>query len=129
MPLMDTIENILREYSEALYKIIDSEDVVAIFDTDLNYMAANNAACELLQKKKYELEGKNILELFPSLTASKSHRQMLHALSGEVVIDVITEGTFTREGAKYISSYYPLKKKEIVYAILAITKKLYFPNV
>jgi hypothetical protein len=40
----------------------------------------------------------------------------------------MSEGTFTRSGAKYITSYYPLKKKERVYAILAITKKLYFPE-
>ena len=121
----------LQEHTEAILTITlnNTEDVVVVFDTDLNYLLANTAACKLLAKQKQEIEGKNLLELFPNLTASKSHRYLLQALSGEQVLNAITEGTFTRAGAKYSSSYYPLKIKEKVSAILVITKKLYYPEV
>ena len=124
------IEKILKENSEIIFNVVinNIDDVVAIFDVDLNYLTVNTATCKLLNKQKHELEGKNLLELFPNLTASNSHRELLHAFSGEKVVDVLSEGTFTRAGAKYLTSYYPLKKDGTVYAVLAITKKLYFPE-
>lgn len=120
----------LKKLAEQILGIIldDSEYVIAILDSELNYIFANPATCHLLRKQKHELEGKNMLELFPNLTASKSHRDLLKTLSGETIIDAISEGTFTKAGAKYVSSYYPLKDKGKVVAILVITKKLYFPE-
>jgi PAS domain S-box-containing protein len=122
--------DVLKEHAESLFRILAeaTEDVVAVFDADLNYLIANEAACKLLRVSREELEGNNLLELFPQLTASGSHRALLQAFSGEPVKSIRSEGTFTREGAKYISSYYPLKKGRTVLAVLAITKKLYFPD-
>jgi len=123
-------DDILKEHSEILLKLVieNIDDIVVVFDADLNYLIVNDAACNLLQMQKHKLIGKNLLELFPNLTASNSHRQLLHALSGKTTMDARSEGTFTREGAKYTTSYHPLKNKGMVFAILAITKKIYFPN-
>jgi len=124
-------EKILKAYAELIQKAVSDnrDDIVAVFDTELSYLFANDAACKLLKKENHELVGKNLLELFPNLTASKSHRHLLQALSGEEVRRVRSEGTFTRNGAIYESSYYPLKSKNKVEGILAITKKLYYPEV
>src|ERR1700755_1850709 len=94
---------LLKAHTEQILRtVLDSiEDIVVVFDTDLNYLLANAAACKLLHKQKCEVEGKNMLELFPTLTASKSHRDLLKAVSGEPVTNALSEGTFTREGAKY----------------------------
>jgi PAS domain S-box-containing protein len=122
--------DVLKEYAERIFTILagNMEEVIAVFDTELNYLLANDAACRLLHKTREEIEGKNLLELFPQLTASASHRSLLQALSGEEVRDAHSEGTFTREGAKYLSSYYPLKKNNAVQAVLVVTKKLYYPE-
>jgi PAS domain-containing protein len=104
-----------------------ADDVVAIFDTDLNYIYANEAACKLLSKQRHELEEHNLLQIFPQLTASISHRHLLAAVSGKQVNDAPSEGHITKAGAKFLSNYYPILVKEQVYAVLAVTKKVYFP--
>jgi PAS domain S-box-containing protein len=122
--------NILRAYADLIADAVNSnmESIVAVFDAELNYLFANDAACLLLNKKKQELEGKNLLQLFPSLTASKSHRHLLQALSGQEVRNARSEGTFTQDGAIYESDYFPLKHKNKTEAVLAITKKVYYPE-
>jgi PAS domain S-box-containing protein len=122
-------EQIIRETKKILNLDIESAcDVIAAFDNNLNYIVANPAACELLHKQKHELEGKNLLSLFPSLTASVSHRHLLSALSGKTVLDVISEGNITKEGAKFSTDYYPLFGNKKVYAVLAHTRLVYFPK-
>ena len=97
---------ILEDHADIISKTLadNQDDVVAVFDADLNYVFVNDHACELLKIEKHAVENKNLLELFPSLIASKSHRHLLQALSGDLVLNVISYGTFTREGAKYSSS-------------------------
>jgi PAS domain S-box-containing protein len=105
-----------------------SKDVVAVFDTEMNYLAANQSACDLLGKKREELEGKNLLQVFPQLTASPSHRHLLAAIStGENIIDAVSEGNVTREGAKFLTNYYPLKNRGKVHALVSVTRKIYLP--
>ncbi len=125
------IKQLLSEQSDLILQhVTDHVDgMVTIFDTDLNYLLVNKKTCALLKKQKHELEGKNMLELYPSLTASNAHRYLLEAISGSSVIDAITEGTFTGEGAQYSSCFHPLKKDGKVYAILVLTKTLYTPHV
>jgi PAS domain S-box-containing protein len=121
-------ENLKKEAEAFLHFDPESSaDVIAIFDSELNYVFANNEACKLLSKEKHELEGNNFLKIFPQLTASVSHRNLLSALSGKIIQDAISEGNVTKEGARFISDYYPLKNKDKVYAVIAVTKKLYFP--
>jgi PAS domain S-box-containing protein len=123
-------KEILKIHADLISKIITENvnDVVVVLDTDLNYLFANDIACKLLEKEKEELEGKNLLVIFPNLIASKSHRHMLQALSGKDVKNARSEGTFTRNGAIYESSYYPLKRNGKVEALLVVTKTLYFPE-
>lgn len=109
-------------------RLDETEDVIAVFDSELNYLLANPAACKLLGRSARELEGNNLLHLFPALTASASHRDLLKALSGEVVHNAHSEGTFTRAGAIYRTSYYPVKSTDKIDAVLAVTKKVYYPE-
>ena len=121
--------NDLKRDAEKILNISidDSEHVIAIFDNELNYLFANKATCKLLSKKLDDLEGNNLLHIFPQLTASISHRNLLTALSGKTLMDATSEGNITKEGAKFLSNYYPLKKNGSIYAVLVITKKTYFP--
>jgi PAS domain S-box-containing protein len=106
----------------------ESADVIAVFNPELNYMLANEAACRLLGKKKHELEGMNMLHLFPNLTASDSHRHLLSALEGKKIENAFSQGsTTTKEGAKYLTDYYPLQEHKSVYAVIAHTRQLYLP--
>ena len=126
--IIHTREELEKEAEIILHVDLEAcEDVIAIFDIDLNYIIANNATCKLLSKKKTELEGSNLIKLFPQLIASVSHRHLLSALSGKIIRDAISEGNITKDGASFLSDYYPLKDVNGVYAVVAITKKLYFP--
>jgi PAS domain-containing protein len=101
-----------------------SGDVVTIFDAELNYLFANEAACKLLSKQKSELEGKNLMHLFPHLTASDSHRNLLNALHGQMIRSAFSTGTaLTNESAKFFTNYYPLKHENTVYAVIAHIEK------
>jgi len=126
---MITKDSLIEQSDLMLQQVTDHIDgMVTIFDADLNYLLVNNKTCALLNKQKDDIEGRNLLELYPSLIASEMHRYLLEAITGSSVIDVITEGTFTGEGAKYSSSFHPLKKDGKVYAILILTKTLYTPQ-
>ena len=106
-----------------------SKDMVVVLDSELNYLAANETACRILRKSESELLGRNLLELFPQLTASVSHRMLLQTISsGEVMEKALSEGTFTRQGAQYSTNYYPLLKEGKARAVLAVTKMLYYPG-
>lgn len=109
------------------FNIDDTTYVVAIFDIHLNYLVANDAACSLLSKERDELEGKNMLHIFPALTASVSHKNLLIATSGTPVFNVFSDGHVTKDGAKFISNYYPLKDGNETYAVVAFTRTVYFP--
>lgn len=122
------INLIKKRVENFLIKNIDtSTEAVSVFDIDLNYVFTNEATCALLNKTKHELEGNNLLQLFPQLIASASHRHLLTAISGKTILDATSEGNITKAGAKFLTNYYPLKDKEGVYAVLAIIKKTYFP--
>ncbi|MFL5752682.1 MAG: PAS domain-containing protein [Bacteroidia bacterium] len=123
-----TREKLKKEAEDLLGQNPDQmTDVVAIFDTDLNYVYANGIGSKLLRKQIDELEGSNLLHLFPQLTASVSHRHLLAALSGKGALNAASEGNITKDGAKFLSDYYPLKDKEQVYAVLVVTRLIYYP--
>jgi PAS domain S-box-containing protein len=120
------------EYRDAVAALqedlLSSPHVVAVFDRDLNYLFINDPGCRLLGKSQEEIVGHNMLDLFPTLTASDSHRKILQAFSGETVLGFVTEGTFTRAGAKYISDYFPVNEARQTVAVAVRTKTIYFPE-
>ena len=118
----DTLSDALTDFVRA------SQDMVVVLDSELNYLAVNETACRLLRKSESELIGNNLLEVFPQLIASTSHRMILQTISsGEILERVLTQGTFTRQGAQYSTDYYPLQKDGQTRAVLAVTKTLYYP--
>ena len=59
------------------------------FDAHLNFREVNEVTCEYLANDADDLIGKSILDLYPGMTASKNHRNLLKALSGETIKDII----------------------------------------
>jgi PAS domain-containing protein len=120
----------LKQKAEAIlgYDIDASVHTIAVLDPGLNYLFANGTCCQLLKLKKHEMEGHNLLQLFPALTASASHRYLLAAASGQLLKGVLSEGNVTKAGARFATDYYPLADADGVYAILSVTKSIYFPS-
>lgn len=73
--------------------------------------------------KPYEADsliGKNILALFPYITGTKNHLNLLKASQGETVHDVI-EGM---NGAQFNCTYRPILDKGATSCIVVKSKKL-----
>ncbi|MFL5765928.1 MAG: PAS domain-containing protein [Bacteroidia bacterium] len=127
---MEDMKHELKQRAESLllFDLDESKHAIAIFDTDLNYIYANKSVSKLLSKSREELEGRNLMKIFPELTASASHRHILTAISGVRVEDVISEGHITKYGAKFSTSYYPLRNETGIFAIISVVKTLYMPK-
>ncbi|HTE24306.1 ATP-binding protein [Flavitalea sp.] len=71
------------EFSEA---IIDSSvDVIAVFDTSLNYMLLNKSGREIYNVTTEQVLGKNIAAVFPQIEASQMYRDLQQAVTGVIV--------------------------------------------
>lgn len=66
-----------------------SSDIVVVFDSGLNYVYVNHAACIQLDRKPEQLIGKSIIDLYPEIIASRNHRSLLRAFQGETLHGVI----------------------------------------
>lgn len=98
-----------------------TDEIVVVFDRNLNYLETNEAACAHLKMTPAELIGKNVLDLFPDLIASKNHRNLLRALGGEILRNMIVE---SRMGQRFKITYTPLVKEGLVSAILVNARKM-----
>jgi PAS domain-containing protein len=83
----------------------DAKDIVTVFDKSLNYLFVNKATCIRLSKKPYELIGENLLELYPEVTASENHRNLLRAINGEILSNRLIRG---KDGFLFTTHYEPL---------------------
>jgi len=85
---------------------VNSRSGIAVaLDPHLNYLAVNQEACAHLRKHSNELLGNSILDLFPSIIASKNHRNLLRAASGETILNDTIE---TVNGVNFFATYDPL---------------------
>src|SRR5688572_27148446 len=86
---------------------IEKTTIVAAFDQELRYMFLNPAACKHMNAEPESLLGKSIIDVYPDIIASRNHRNLLRALEGEVIHDII-EGRF---GHRMESHYEPVFEK------------------
>lgn len=100
--------------------VSSSEDMIEVFDCDLNYVTANEKACVRLGKTLSEISGKNVLDLFPHIIASQNHRHLLTALNGSQVNDDVREPL----GADwYTTLYKPMVYEGKVIGVIVRAKK------
>ncbi len=87
-----------------LASIRASTEVSVILDTNLKYLAVSQGFCKLLNKKRYELEGNTILELYPEFVKLKNYENIKLALQGNEFIDTVPAIT----GEMFVIHYRPL---------------------
>jgi len=110
----------LQEQKNFVETIINSSvDLVTVFDRNLNYMMLNERADHYFDKKREEVIGKNILEIYPHTKESGMYEDLLRALSGEAVHNARYKSKLLN---RYFENFYiPLKDKMgMTYGVLTI---------
>jgi PAS domain S-box-containing protein len=112
--------NDLQHQKEFVETIINSSvDLVAVFDTNLNYIMLNKRADDFYQLKRDGIVGKNILEVFPELKNSGMIEDLQRALKGEYIHNSKYKSPVVNRS--FENFYIPLKdKKDVVYGVLTI---------
>ncbi|MEO8147466.1 MAG: ATP-binding protein [Bacteroidia bacterium] len=110
----------LQQQKEFVETIINSSvDLIAVFDKELNYIMLNKHADDLYSKKRENIIGKNIFEVYPETKNSGMIDDLKRALNGEAV-----RNTKYKSGLlnRFFENYYiPLKDKDDkVYGVLTI---------
>ncbi|HEU4903684.1 MAG TPA: ATP-binding protein [Flavisolibacter sp.] len=78
--------NALTEQNEFIQTIIDASiDLIAVFDKDLNYLILNQYAARVFQRKREDIIGKNILQVFPQMKDKPLVQHLHDALHGKFV--------------------------------------------
>lgn len=76
----------LTEQNEFIQTIIDASiDLIAVFDKDLNYLILNKYAAEVFNRRREEIIGKNILNVFPQMAGKPFLHNLQRALNGEFI--------------------------------------------
>lgn len=105
---------------ELIETVMSQTDIAVLLDTQLNYVAVNEAACNHLRLSSEQLVGRCILDLFPDMIASASHRNLLRALDGETIINFKFTG---RYGTQLQADYVPVYPDDMVIGILISARK------
>ncbi|HKR05753.1 MAG TPA: ATP-binding protein [Bacteroidia bacterium] len=110
----------LQQQKDFVETIINSSvDLVAVFDNDLNYIMLNKRADDYYEKKRENILGKNILEVFPEIKDSPMLRDLKKALNGEAVYDAKYKSPVLNRS--FENYYIPLKDKdEKIYGVLTL---------
>jgi hypothetical protein len=105
--------------NEVINEVNDSSNICVAVDTTLKYIAVNETACGYLRVEPGNILGKYMLELYPEITASRNHRNILKALSG---LPVNNEPIESRMGDLLLTSYKPVKSGERIIAVIVCGK-------
>jgi len=110
----------LRRQNDFVETILDSSvDVMAVFDQNLCYVSLNKASYELYEIKEEDIIGKNVLDVFPQVTASGMYEDLKKALLGQSIHNPAYKSKVL--GRDFENFYIPLKnQREEVYGVLAI---------
>jgi PAS domain-containing protein len=96
-------------------EVAGSKNICVAIDKELHYLAFNEAACAYLKIRAADLLGKSALQVYPEIIASRNHRNILRALSGEVIVDDLVE---SRMGNILKASYRPVFVNKEVQAVI-----------
>jgi len=110
----------LQEQKDFVETIINSSvDLIAVFDTGLNYIMINKRAGEYYGMRREDILGKNILEVFPQTKNTSLHLKLLGALKGEYLHDDIYRSPVIHRA--FENFYIPLKDADDrIYGVLLI---------
>lgn len=76
----------LTQQNEFIQAIIDSSvDVIAVFDKELRYLTLNKTGEQMYRRKREEMIGKNIVEIFPNLRDSEMVTNLQKAFTGQFI--------------------------------------------
>lgn len=101
----------LSERNEFIQTIIDSSvDVIAVFDRELNYLIVNKQAEDVYEKKKEELIGKNVLDMYPALRDTGFVANIRKAFNGEVVYEDVYQSVL--QNHFFENFFIPLKNHD-----------------
>jgi len=110
----------LQQQKEFVETIINASiDVIAVFDQDLNYIMLNKNPEGYSHHDRSYFLGKNMLEIFPQLLGSQTHKDLMRALKGEI----IRNAHYRSPGSDRIfeSYYVPVKDNSgKIYGVLTI---------
>lgn len=111
----------LVRQSHFIQSLFDSTvDVIAVVDREFRYISINKRAIERYGFTKEQIEGKHIVELFPSVKHTGMYRDIERALKGEFVRDVSYTSEVLNQ-SQFENYYVPLKdEKDNVYAVMII---------
>lgn len=110
----------LEERKNFVETILDtSNEYIAVYATDFTLIQVNTAVENMMGKKREDLVGKKLLELFPHAKGTKSEADLQSAFNGNIVHNEPYQSSVT---GRYIENYItPLKDKQgNIYAALAI---------
>jgi PAS domain-containing protein len=107
-----TVENF---YDEVTREVMECLDICVAIDEHLAYIALNEVACQYLGIEAEDLIGISAIEKFPEIIASRYHRNMLRALSGEMIESDLVE---SRVGDVLRTSYTPVLAGTEVKAVI-----------
>ena len=102
-------------YNEVTREVMQSSDICVAVDEHLTYIALNDVACQYLRIQPDMLIGISAIEKFPEIIASRNHRNMLRALSGEMIESDLVE---SRMGDMLQTSYSPVYSGKEVKAVI-----------
>lgn len=107
-----------------LQLILDSSvDLVGSMDHDLRYITVNKKANEVLGMEADDLIGKSVLELYPVLEGSDTHKAMLQALQGETIHIPQRRGISNNE--RFFETFFiPLRENKKVTGIVTIVRDI-----
>jgi PAS domain-containing protein len=106
---------------QIIQTVLSAPDIAILFDNQLNYVALNDNACRHFDRKKEELLGRCVLDIYPDIIASANHRNMLRALDGEAILNCRVTG---RTGILFNISYIPVFPEGSVKGILLNAQKI-----
>ena len=111
----------LKQQTELTEKILDATvDLIAVFDTELRYVAMNRQFEEIYRKSRHELYKKSIVDVYPQIVESGMLDDLRLAMQGEIVRHANYLSPITNRN--YESFYIPLKDNAgKVYSILTVS--------
>ncbi len=110
-----------QQPAEAVIADAECDDPVYCFDENLHFVLVNKAGCEHLGKSADQLIDHGMLDVFPQMTSSKNHRNLLRALGGTSIADDFIESSF---GPLFQCTYTPLIKNSKVSGVLLKARRI-----
>jgi PAS domain S-box-containing protein len=111
--------NDLKQQKEFTEVIFDSSiDSISVIDTEMRYVSVNKKFVEAVGRKKEDILGKKVTEVFPEVANSPSLENFKKAFRGESSHHI--SGISIVNGRSYESFFVPLYHDNTIYACLAV---------